>query len=89
MDQLASVVCRQFKLRPSSRVRIEVAEDTITLHPDEPRAVEDVPLAGIETRGNRRVIVGHPPLSDEDIVRAIQAGRDEREERIVAYRNNP
>jgi AbrB family looped-hinge helix DNA binding protein len=66
-------------LREGSRLRIDVSGGKFeaTPEPDEVR---------IEMQGGFPVIRGGPARKKGDIVRAIQAGREERDERIVASR---
>ncbi len=84
--ELPEAVRRRFQLKGEARFLLDVSEGAITLRLEE-RPAEDVPAAKIENRGGYRVIAGPGPLSDERIIRAIQADRDEREERILAFRN--
>src|SRR5687768_5834034 len=83
--ELPEAVRRHFRLTGTARLLLEVSEDVITLRPQLTSEAE-VPVVKIEKRGDHRVIVGPGPLSDEQIIRAIDAGRSDREERLLAFR---
>ena len=68
-------------LREGSRLRIDVSAGKFEAAP-EPDEVR------IEMRGCFPVIRGGPARKKGDIARAIQAGREERDERIAASRRH-
>ena len=65
-------------LRPGSKLRAEIIGDKISLGTD----IEEALI--IRSPDGRRVVAGWESF---DAVKAIQASRDEREDRILAYRN--
>lgn len=67
------------KLKPGSRVSLSVEDGVTKLSVSEP------PLSNLVVCDGRLVIetTGSRPLSDEDVISAIKAGRDERESRIL------
>ena len=70
-----------------TRLEVDVEDDAITLRPEtRPPKTPDVSIAW---RGKRRVIVGAAPVSSQDIVRAIQAERDERTGSVLSRQRLP
>ena len=66
----------RFGIKGPAQVELDVETDGVRLR--FPSAQDDVPVARVEVRDGFPVIVGTPPLSDEDVVRAIKADRDDR-----------
>ena len=73
--KLPRKVKERLKLQPGSRVSLSIEDATARLNRVEP------PLAKVEMRDGYWVIVSPQVgfISDDDVVSAIQAGRDERE----------
>lgn len=85
--ELPEVVRRYLKLTGSAQLEVECKEGAVSLRPQVAGGGDEVPEARVERRNGRLVIVGSHVTTDEDVIAAIQAGRDEREDRILAYRN--
>ena len=81
--ELPEVVRRHFKMKGAARLELEMDNDTITLRPAPAPVGDDVPEARVEMRNGRKVIVGAPPVTSEQIIQAIAADREERTDRIV------
>ncbi len=82
--ELPESVRRHFKMKGPARLELEMDNDSITLRP-EPGWVDDVPVARVEYRNGFPVIVGAPPVTSEQIVAAIKADRDERDEHLAGH----
>ena len=65
-------------LNRGAAVEVDVAADRILVKP----VVPERQVRLVEKDG-RLVFEGGPPLTDNDVIRAIKAGRDERDERIA------
>ncbi len=81
MVELPPSVRKQFNLVAASRLELDVQEDGFTIRPvrsTDPEKGMPEPLAGVVRQGRLRVFTGGPVLSDEAIVQAIAADRDER-----------
>ena len=79
--KLPRKVKERLKLQPGSRVSLSIEDATARLNRAEP------PLAKVEMRNGCWVIVSPQAgfISDDDAVSVIQAGRDEREDRILRH----
>ena len=77
--KLPRKVKERLKLQPGSRISLLIEDATAHLNLAEP------PLAKVEMRDGYWVIVSPQAgfISDDDVVSAIQTGRDEREDRIL------
>jgi bifunctional DNA-binding transcriptional regulator/antitoxin component of YhaV-PrlF toxin-antitoxin module len=71
-------VRKLFGINGPAQVELDLETDGVRLRFPSARACDDVPVARVEYRDGFPVIVGTPPLSDEDVVRAIKADRDDR-----------
>jgi bifunctional DNA-binding transcriptional regulator/antitoxin component of YhaV-PrlF toxin-antitoxin module len=71
-------VRKLFGIKGPAQVELDLETDGVRLRFPSAQAGEDVPVARVEYRDGFPVIVGTPPLSDEDVVRAIKADRDDR-----------
>jgi len=68
-----------FGIQGATQVEVDVQDDGIKLRFDSAvPAGQPRPVVGIENRDGWPVIAGTPYLSDEAVVRAIKADRDER-----------
>lgn len=65
-------------LNEGAQVEVDVAADRIVV-----KAVEPEPTLRLVEKDGMLVFTGGPRLTDDEIVRAIKAGRDERDERIA------
>ena len=85
--ELPEAVRRYLKLTGPGQLEVECKEGAVSLRAQAAEESSGVPEARVERRNGRLVIVGSHVTTDEDVIAAIQAGRDEREERILAFRN--
>jgi AbrB family looped-hinge helix DNA binding protein len=64
------------RLRPGARLKLEQAGDRLVLE-------QEYPEPRMEMRDGLLVMVGGPPLTEEDVNEAIKQGYDERHKRIM------
>ena len=77
---LPKAMRERLNLKGKGRVRAEICDDKIELMADDEGEDEVM----IVLKGKRRVITG---VKNFDAVKAIQEAREEREEMLLAYRN--
>ena len=71
-------VRKRFGIKGPAQVKLDLETDGVRLRFPSAQGYDDVPVARVEVRDGFPVIVGTPPLSDEEVVRAIKADRDDR-----------
>lgn len=69
-------------LTPGTRLRIQRYQHQIQIEPD-------VPEPHVEIRDGFAVLVGGPPLSGEDLNRAIEEAREQRMRFIAGLSDEP
>jgi bifunctional DNA-binding transcriptional regulator/antitoxin component of YhaV-PrlF toxin-antitoxin module len=79
---LPESVRRMFGLSGDQQIELDVQDDGVKLRFEHPAATE-VPVGRIETRNGRRVIVPPITVTSQDIVKAIQADRNERADKLA------
>lgn len=84
MVALPESVRHLFGIKGARDIELDVESDGVKLRLVSTSAENEVPMASIEYRDGFPVIVGTPPLSDEEVVGAIKAGRDERSEELAS-----
>ena len=82
---LPESVLAMFGIKGARQIEIDVQDDGVKLRLA-PCAAEDddVPVARVEYRDGFPVIVGTTRLTDEDVVRAIKAERDDRDAKLAS-----
>ena len=68
-------------LNKGATVEVDVTADQIVVKPVVPEQE-----ARLVEKDGMLIFEGGPPLSDEDVIRAIKADREERTDRILGYR---
>jgi bifunctional DNA-binding transcriptional regulator/antitoxin component of YhaV-PrlF toxin-antitoxin module len=80
---LPKAVLTMFGITGSQQIEIDVQDDGVKLRLGHPAHTQESPLARVEIRNGRSVIVPPLPVSSHDIVKAIKADRDERTDTLA------
>lgn len=83
---LPESVLTMFGITGSRQIELDVQDDGVKLRLGHVSDGNDVPVARMEVRNGRTVIVPPLPVTARDIAKAIKADRDERSDQLASRR---